>query len=765
MQPAGAAPVGGGGPFVGPYVIAAGEDVEAWETTSWVGTVNGGTYTEGNVIPIRFTSDNLANGSSHTLIISYDFSNGTKRFIDHLASNALTASQICGTKVANCGTTVIPVTAAIPTDTSLPAGAQLAGQLVKGYNVSSVGFVAATPPYGLSGGKKSITVNFTVAGATGTGSRNVVLGWGVRLARENEWGFGNGASSASGASQKAYGKLDSVAEKSASINPGAILRRADLSITKSDSPDPVIAGSTLTYTLGVSNAGPNRAIGVSVSDTIPPLLTGVTTSYTKTAPVAGPTNCTFPCSIGDLDAGASATITVTGTVPATTADGTTISNSASVSLTTGADNPSDPNAANNSVGPITTAVRGRADLSLTKTDSPDPVAAGSTITYTLTVTNTSTASTGSTAKGISIVDTLPTGTSFVSSLCGWNGAQTVTCNVPDLAVGASVTRTIIVQVLPSVPRGSTLTNTATVSSSITFDPATANDTATANTTVENNRNPVANADSKSTSEDTALTFAASDLTANDTDADGDALSVTAVTGTANTHGTVSLASGDITYTPAGDYNGAATFTYQISDGNGGTATGTVNVTVSAINDAPVAVDDTIAGTEDTDKTVTKASLLANDSDVDAGDTLSLTAVSNPSGGTVEISGADVVFHPAANLCGTGAGSFDYTLSDGSLTDTGTVSVDLACVNDQPTLNAIADESVERGRGRADGGVGRYRLWCGERVADADGDGQLLEHGADPGSDRQLHEPECRRLAEVHTRRQPAWDGHDHGHGH
>ena len=189
IQPAGAAPVGGGGPFVGPYVIAAGEDVEAWETTSWVGTVNGGTYTEGNVIPIRFTSDNLANGSSHTLVISYEFSNGTKRFIDHLASNALTASQICAPRSQTAARRSFRLPPRFR-QTHRFQRARLAGQLVKGYNVSSVGFVAPTPPYGLSSGKKSITVNFTVAGATGTGSRNVVLGWGVRLARENEWGFG-----------------------------------------------------------------------------------------------------------------------------------------------------------------------------------------------------------------------------------------------------------------------------------------------------------------------------------------------------------------------------------------------------------------------------------------------------------------------------------------------------------------------------------------------------------------------------------------------
>ncbi len=104
-----------------------------------------------------------------------------------------------------------------------------------------------------------------------------------------------------------------------------------------------------------------------------------------------------------------------------------------------------------------------------------------------------------------------------------------------------------------------------------------------------------------------------------------------------------------------------------------------------MNDAPVAVDDDVSGTEDTDKTMTKASLIANDTDVDSA-TLTLTAVSNPSGGTVEISGSDVIFHPAANLCGLNAASFDYTVSDGSLTDTGTVTIDLACVNDAPVIS-------------------------------------------------------------------------------
>src|SRR5206468_4005306 len=76
---------------------------------------------------------------------------------------------------------------------------------------------------------------------------------------------------------------------------------------------------------------------------------------------------------------------------------------------------------------------------------------------------------------------------------------------------------------------------------------------------------------------------------------------------------------------------------------------------------------------------------ANDTDVD-GDSLSVSAVSNPLHGTVSIVSGEIRFVPAANYCGTAA-SFDYTVSDGALTDTGTVTLNVACVNDAPVASA------------------------------------------------------------------------------
>ncbi|MBA3541385.1 MAG: tandem-95 repeat protein, partial [Deltaproteobacteria bacterium] len=103
--------------------------------------------------------------------------------------------------------------------------------------------------------------------------------------------------------------------------------------------------------------------------------------------------------------------------------------------------------------------------------------------------------------------------------------------------------------------------------------------------------PVATADALTTSEDVAGTV---DLLANDTDVDADTLVVTATSTPA--HGTVTRAAGVATYTPVANYSGADTFTYTVSDGQGGTASGTVMVTVTGVNDLPVAVTDTLTTT-------------------------------------------------------------------------------------------------------------------------------------------------------------------------
>ncbi|GAA4030668.1 retention module-containing protein [Actimicrobium antarcticum] len=199
--------------------------------------------------------------------------------------------------------------------------------------------------------------------------------------------------------------------------------------------------------------------------------------------------------------------------------------------------------------------------------------------------------------------------------------------------------------------------------------------------------PVAVVDAATTSEDTAITITAATLLANDTDVDGNPLSIISVQGGVN--GTVALVDGAVVFTPAGNYNGPASFTYTISDGQGGTSTATVNVGVPPVNDPPVAVADAATTSEDTAITITAATLLANDTDVD-GNPLSIISVQNGVNGTVTLVDGAVVFTPATNY--NGPASFTYTISDGQGgTSTATVNVGVTPVNDPPV--AVADAAT------------------------------------------------------------------------
>ncbi|MBA3391841.1 MAG: tandem-95 repeat protein [Deltaproteobacteria bacterium] len=192
--------------------------------------------------------------------------------------------------------------------------------------------------------------------------------------------------------------------------------------------------------------------------------------------------------------------------------------------------------------------------------------------------------------------------------------------------------------------------------------------------------PVAVDDTATTPEDTAITLSSATLTANDTDVDaGQTLVVTAATSAVN--GTVSIdANGAVTFTPTANFSGTGSFVYTVSDGNGGTDTATVTITIGAVGDAPVVGPDSVTTNEDTAINIAAATLLANDSDPD-GETLTLTAVSNPTNGTVSLANNIVTFTPAANF--NGMASFQYTVSDGSTSSTGLVTVTVTAVNDPP----------------------------------------------------------------------------------
>jgi hypothetical protein len=173
----------------------------------------------------------------------------------------------------------------------------------------------------------------------------------------------------------------------------------------------------------------------------------------------------------------------------------------------------------------------------------------------------------------------------------------------------------------------------------------------------------------SIAEDTPISAPAAVLAANDTDVDGDALTVTAVSNASG--GTVDLTGGIVTFTPTPDYNGPASFDYTVSDG-ALTDTGTVTLTVTPVNDAPVAVDDGPFEIAQDTALVGPAEVLAlNDTDVD-GDPLTVTAVSNPSTGTVVLENGLITFTPSPGFAGDA--TFDYTVSDAQLSDVGTVTV-------------------------------------------------------------------------------------------
>ncbi len=213
------------------------------------------------------------------------------------------------------------------------------------------------------------------------------------------------------------------------------------------------------------------------------------------------------------------------------------------------------------------------------------------------------------------------------------------------------------------------------------------DTATVSVTVTSgNDAPVAVDDNATTPEDTQVSIP---VLANDSDPDGDALSIASVTDPP--HGTAVKSGSNVLYTPDPNYNGADSFSYTVSDGKGGTDTATVSVTVTPVNDAPVAVDDSATTAEDTQVSIP---VLANDTDVD-GDTLSIASVTNPPHGTAVKSGVNVVYTPDPNY--NGADSFSYTVSDGNGgTDTATVSVTVTPVNDAPVAvddSATTDENT------------------------------------------------------------------------
>ncbi len=267
---------------------------------------------------------------------------------------------------------------------------------------------------------------------------------------------------------------------------GAYCATADLQVTDAGTPNPVLAGGTITYTQVVTNNGPLDAVNATFTEAIPAGTTfaggSAPAGWTCTTPAVGAAGnilCTNP----DVANAAVGTFTLMVTVAAGTPQGTQIIDTVNVASGT-----NDPNLTNNTatVSTIVSAATS-ADLVLTKTATPNPVTAGQKVTYTVTVVNNG----PSAASTVSMTDATPTGTTFTSlaQTGAWtcttptvNTAGTITCSITSLPVNGTNVFTITVTVSAGTASGTVVSNTANVTS-LTIDPNPSSNSATAAVTV------------------------------------------------------------------------------------------------------------------------------------------------------------------------------------------------------------------------------------------------------------------------------------------
>ncbi|MBL8826779.1 MAG: tandem-95 repeat protein, partial [Planctomycetaceae bacterium] len=174
--------------------------------------------------------------------------------------------------------------------------------------------------------------------------------------------------------------------------------------------------------------------------------------------------------------------------------------------------------------------------------------------------------------------------------------------------------------------------------------------------------PVATDDVFTTAEDTELNVLLPGVMSNDSDIENNSLTAAVVTGPS--HGSLTLnVDGSFKYTPAANYNGPDSFTYRVNDGTADSNVATVTLNVTAVNDAPLASNDTYTIAQDSVLTVTAAGVLVNDQDVD-GDLLNASQVMGPAHGTLVLnSNGSFVYTPTAGY--SGPDTFTYVAQDGT----------------------------------------------------------------------------------------------------
>lgn len=269
---------------------------------------------------------------------------------------------------------------------------------------------------------------------------------------------------------------DPNSSNNSSVVPTTVSSRADLGVVKS-APSAATAGSNVTYTITVTNAGPTDATNATMTDTLPAGTTFVSENQTSGPTFNCTTGATVTCTIASFPSGATAVFSVVVAFSGSIANGTTVTNTANVTSAT-----PDTNATNNSSS-ASTLVSANADLSVNKSGPPTTLS-NTNLTYTVVAANAG----PSNAASVTLTDTLPAGTTFVSvnqttgPAFNCSGSGPVVCTIASFAAGASATFQITVAVPQSIASGTTITNTATIAST-TPDSNATNNTSSASTLV------------------------------------------------------------------------------------------------------------------------------------------------------------------------------------------------------------------------------------------------------------------------------------------
>jgi uncharacterized repeat protein (TIGR01451 family)/uncharacterized delta-60 repeat protein len=246
------------------------------------------------------------------------------------------------------------------------------------------------------------------------------------------------------------------------------LSAADLTLTKSG-PATALPGDTITYTLTLSNAGPDAAQNVVVSDTLPAPLSFASCTASAGGQCAGSGN-QRTVTFATMPSGGSASVTLRASVPLSIADGTPITNTATVSTV-----PADPSPSDNT-STVKTVIANRADLFLTQRVTK---LANRQLGYTIDVQNLGSAA----ARSLVMNDPMPNGGTFVSVTAGpWScvplpvgSVGTLTCTLAELPSGATASVGFVAKA--TAPGSVDMANTASVSSAM-FDPNAENNSAT-----------------------------------------------------------------------------------------------------------------------------------------------------------------------------------------------------------------------------------------------------------------------------------------------